>query len=275
MPYTAFVLLSALLLWAPLPALCGIAVRPLVALLTGLGVVGCAAAVVFALGSEVRTLVVQVGAPVFVDGGVARALFDVETRSSAAFVWPLVGAGWALAWAFVLWRARTPVHPWRTGLAYGLLAPGLLLAMQLAAAPSPFALGPSPLYVPTMEVALLPAAMTAGVLLAQRLGRVGPMFFQLVLWLAVVRVPWATATHAATQGRRGTTLDVSSIVSYADVFVGRPVETTPGSDEQIRTLILIPQTILLPAMSFVVAFGVGVLAVMLRRHRETRGTMRR
>lgn len=243
--------------------------RPAVALLLLLTAAGLLAAAVDA-GTTARSLTVTHTFVAYVDQDMQPKDFVIETVAAPGWQWAALAAAWALGWALWSWRsgrrdAPAPAAAFVHALTLAWLGTALVLAWQKLAAPGAVALGLLPA-VPPIEPALLGGTLAAGVLLAQRSERIGPVFAYLSLFIAAARLPIAMFGTLATQRGWGTYLDVRSIDFIANIATQQPTELAPGSTEQLLWTLWFPQLLLWPGLSMMSAGSVAFAVWLIRRH---------
>ena len=236
--------------------------RPVAGLLLVLGTAALTEAV--RAGDAQRSLTITTTFQAYEGLNVARKDFQVDHAAAAAWEWGLLCGIFALAWAAWAWRYRNapPSRVAGAPLALAWSGCGLILLLEKAAAPAglltPFDLGP--------DRVLIPATLTAALLLARQKPRVLDMVLSLTLYLAATRAALGLFATLATLGGWGTHLDVRSI-DFIAVF-GQPVELAPGSPQQWWWLIGVPHLVVFSAIYMMSMGGVAFGVMMAARQRQ-------
>jgi hypothetical protein len=203
----------------------------------------------------------------YAGGGVEQQAFPVDRTRAPAWIWPAGTALVLLGLAFVS-RRSDPGHsdPFREALLAAWAGLLVQAGWQYAAAPAALALGPAHPPLQAAESVLFPLTAVAAV----RLGWVEPRFrgalLRLFLIVSLTRLPLALAGTWLTRERLGTWLDVHPITFF--VTLGeRPIDTTPGSSDQLAWLIWVPQLVLMPLITLLGTGGLAFAAAMFRKGR--------
>jgi hypothetical protein len=234
---------------------------------------GVLAAGLAVLGPSPRTLDVEHRFAAFEGPEIRSTAFVTEQVTASGFGWGLVVLGFCAGWALWLrWTAAPPgaassigdrVHPFwgPICLAWSLLA--LQLVLEKVAAPAGLV---GPLGV---DRAVLPAALSASVLLAYAHRRVVLVLAWLAVFVTFVRTPIVVFATLATQNDWGTSFDVREITRFANPLAQAPLTVAQGSPEQLGWLIWGPHLIVMPAIYMLSLGGIGFAVTMFVTHPKT------
>jgi hypothetical protein len=229
------------------------------------------AAVGYALfqGGTERTLTVVHSFVAYVGNRLETKDFEIEVTRAPEYAWSLLAALFAAGWgAVALLSATRPsrpapaLHPFFWPLALAWTGCALLLAWEKAAAPAEL-LRPAGL-----DRILLPAGIAAAVLLAERCRSLPLTLAWLTLFITACRLPIACFGTLATHGELGTSLDVHSVVHFANPLAQQPVEVEPGSTEQLAWLVWAPHLLVYPSFYLLSLGGLAFARLMMLRERE-------
>ncbi len=226
-----------------------------------------AAALVAALlavgsGSEGRSLTVTATFPAYDELLIVPTPFPVDQVTAPAFLWLLLVAVFAGAWA--LWARKTPSDqtpgPFALPLVLAWTGTALLLLLQKSAAPAV-------LVQPAgIDRILWPATLAAGLILADRCQRVVHLILYLSLFIALGRLPIAIFSVLASNGGWGTALDISTITLFANPVIQQPIEVLPGSSEQHLWLIWLQHLVMMPGIYMMSTGGIAFSVYLFLKH---------
>lgn len=219
------------------------------------------------VGDQERTLELTHSFVAYVGNEIKDKQFPVETVVAPAAAMPMLWIGYALPWALWLWRRRprpgtgsAPCHPFWLPLILAVSGCALALAWEKAAAPAEL-IRPFP-----FDRFLIPATFVGSLLLAQSCRSLLLTLCWLILLVTMCRLPLALFSTLASQRSWGTSLDIHSIVVFANPLVQQPLEVTAGSAQQFGWLIWGPQLFVLPSLYMLSFGGIAFAAVMFATH---------
>ena len=228
-----------------------------------LALAGLVAALLAVLaGFEQRSLTVTATFPAYDELIIVPTAFPVDQVTAPAFLWALLIAGYAGAWA--LWaRSTRPGQtsgPFTLPLVLAWTGTALLLLLQKSAAPA-ILVQPA-----GVDRVLWPATLAAGLILAHRCERVVHLILYLSLFIALGRLPIAIFSMLASKGQWGTTLDISSITLFANPVIQQPIEVLPGSTEQHLWLIWLQHLVMMPGIYMMSTGGIAFSRYLFLKH---------
>ena len=219
------------------------------------------------VGDQERTQELTHSFVAYVGNEIRDKQFPVETVVAPAAWMPMLWVGVALPWALWLWRRRprpganpAPCHPFWLPLVLAISGCALNLAWEKAAAPEEL-IRPIP-----FDRYLIPATFVAALLLARRCRSLLLTLSWLILLVTMCRLPLALFSTLASQRSWGTSLDVHSILVFANPLVQYPLEVTSGSGQQFGWLIWGPQLFVYPSLYMLSFGGIAFAAVMFVQH---------
>lgn len=240
--------------------------RASVALLLAISALGAVIFAVFSAGQE-RSLELTHSFVAFIGNEIKDKQFPIETVVAPATWAPLCWLGFSLPWALWMWRRRPksaanadPCHPFWVPLTLAVTGCALSLAWEKAAAPTEL-IDPVP-----FDRYLVPATFVGAVLLAQRCRSLPLTLSWLILLVTMCRLPLVLFSTLASQNSWGTSLDVHSIMVFANPLMQYPVEVTAASSEQFAWLIWGPHLFVYPSLYMLSFGGIAFAAVMFAQH---------
>lgn len=195
---------------------------------------------------------------------VSMVSFPTGTVSAPAWQWAACFAAFAAAWAAALWTLRD--RPLRSPLVAPLLfawsATATWLFMQATAAPAAVV---QPI---GLDRFLWPAGLACSLLVCRRAKTFGGLFLQMGLAVSLARLPAALFSKFASDGRLGTTLDVSSVRDIVNPMTQMQFDPRlqPGSPEQQFWLIWLEHVLFFPAVHMMSLFGIAFGLWLYYRH---------
>lgn len=226
-------------------------------------------AAALALGAEPRTLDVTHSFTAYIGNELDHKDFPIETTTAGAWAWPLVAAAWCGLWAALLWRIRRregrPIgasHPFWTPLLFAWSGLAAILVLEKSAAPS------SLVQTFAFDRILFPVTVAAALLLALRCRSVMLTLSWLTLFMTLTRLPLVIFGTLATQGHWGTSLDVHSMVHFANPLAQRVQVVEPGSTEQLGWILWAPHLLVFPALYMMSAGGFALALLVLAKSTE-------
>lgn len=195
---------------------------------------------------------------------VSMVSFPTGTVSAPAWQWAACFAGFAAAWAAALWalRDRPLRNPLVAPLLFAWSATATWLCMQAAAAPSEVV---QPL---GLDRFLWPAGLASSLLVCRRAKSFAALFVQMGLAVSLARLPAALFSKFASDGKVGTTLDVSSVRDIVNPMTQMQFEPRLqfGSPEQQFWLIWLEHVLFFPAVYMMSLFGIAFGLWLYYRH---------
>lgn len=198
----------------------------------------------------------------FLESEIAQGEYLIETVSAPGWRWPALAGTcltlWAVVLALALLRTKPPAIV--TAAAFGWTTSATVLGLEKCAAPE------SLVGWPAIEACLLLATLLCAILIARIGLRIRHFFAVVIVFATLVRVPVALFGTWATQNRLGTHLDATKITFFANPMTHQSVEVVPGSFEQLAWVVWVPQLVVLPIVTFMIAGGIGFAVLMFVQH---------